>query len=85
MLRLWLKKMNVKYGLTFVFDLLLPGSLLDTAYDHYNSSKRSDYNTLKSTFDHVISCSYQMAKGHVAMRLVPCPYICADAVNVLSR
>ncbi|XP_060558830.1 protein retinal degeneration B-like isoform X3 [Ruditapes philippinarum] len=60
------------------------GSLLDPAYDHFNTSKRSDYNTLKTTFDTVIKSSYPSAKGRIAIRLVPCPQICCEALNVLS-
>ena len=64
--------------------LFYTGSLLDT-FDHFNTSKRSDYNTLKATFDSVIKSHYPAAKGHVALRLVPCPQICAEAMSVLSR
>ncbi|XP_052247564.1 protein retinal degeneration B-like isoform X1 [Dreissena polymorpha] len=60
------------------------GSMLDTACDSFNTSKRSDYNTFKTTFDTVVRNSYPAAKGHVAFRLVPCPQMCADALNVLS-
>ncbi|XP_053375025.1 protein retinal degeneration B-like isoform X3 [Mercenaria mercenaria] len=67
-----------------LFLVIHGGSLLDPAFDHFNASKRSDYNTLKATFDTVIKSSYPSAKGHIALRLVPCPQICSEALNVLS-
>ncbi|XP_052801776.1 protein retinal degeneration B-like isoform X2 [Mya arenaria] len=67
-----------------LFLVIHGGSLLDTAFDHFNSSKRSDYNTLKATFDTVMGAHYLAARGHVALRLVPCPQICSEALSVLS-
>ncbi|KAL4223794.1 Membrane-associated phosphatidylinositol transfer protein 2 [Mactra antiquata] len=67
-----------------LFLVIHGGSLLDTSYDHFNTTKRSDYNTLKATFDSVIKAISPGAKSHIAFRLVPCPQICTDALNVLS-
>ncbi|XP_041348927.1 protein retinal degeneration B-like [Gigantopelta aegis] len=65
----------------FLFLVMHGGSVLDTGKD---TAKRSDFNTLKSTFDTVINSHYNSASGHIAFRLVTCPSVCCDTLSILS-
>ncbi|KAK3581976.1 hypothetical protein CHS0354_003237 [Potamilus streckersoni] len=66
-----------------LFLVIHGGSLLDTA-EHVNTSKRSDFSTLKTTFSTVMKAHYPAAIGQIVFKLVPCPQICTDALNILS-
>ncbi|XP_063066410.1 membrane-associated phosphatidylinositol transfer protein 2-like [Engraulis encrasicolus] len=60
------------------------GNILDTgAGDH--SSKQGDLNTLATAFETVMRVHYPTALGRLALRLVPCPPVCAEAYSLVSR
>lgn len=60
------------------------GNILDTGSGDQNS-KQGDVNTIKSVFDTVMRVHYPAALGHIAVRLVPCPAICAEAFSLVSN
>ncbi|XP_040272122.1 membrane-associated phosphatidylinositol transfer protein 2 isoform X5 [Bufo bufo] len=60
------------------------GNILDTGGGDQNS-KQGDVNTIKSVFDTVMRVHYPAALGHIAVRLVPCPAICAEAFSLVSN
>ncbi|XP_012586444.1 PREDICTED: membrane-associated phosphatidylinositol transfer protein 2 isoform X2 [Condylura cristata] len=59
------------------------GTILDTGTGD-PSSKQGDTNTMATVFDTVMRVHYPSALGHLAIRLVPCPPICADAFALVS-
>lgn len=60
------------------------GTILDTGAGD-PSSKQGDTNTITNVFDTVMRVHYPSALGHLAIRLVPCPPICADAFALVSK
>ncbi|XP_048199014.1 membrane-associated phosphatidylinositol transfer protein 2 isoform X2 [Perognathus longimembris pacificus] len=60
------------------------GTILDTGSGDPNS-KQGDANTIANVFDTVMRVHYPSALGHLAIRLVPCPPICADAFALVSN
>nr|XP_020458072.1 membrane-associated phosphatidylinositol transfer protein 2 [Monopterus albus] len=60
------------------------GNILDTGGGD-QSSKQADVNTISLSFDTVMRVHYPAALGHIAIRLVPCPAICADAFSLVSN
>jgi hypothetical protein len=48
------------------------------------TSKKSDITTFKGAFESVMRQHYHTLVGHVAIRLVPCPSVCTDALGILS-
>ncbi|XP_046872615.1 membrane-associated phosphatidylinositol transfer protein 2 isoform X3 [Hypomesus transpacificus] len=60
------------------------GNILDTGAGE-PSSKQCDVNTLSAAFHAVMRVHYPAALGRVAVRLVPCPAICADAFSLVSN
>ena len=60
------------------------GSIMDTGGEH-TLSKHSDISTFKSTLLATIDAHYPAIQGHVAVRLVPCPAICSEALALLAR
>ncbi|ERE76757.1 membrane-associated phosphatidylinositol transfer protein 2 isoform 1 [Cricetulus griseus] len=60
------------------------GTILDTGAGD-PSSKQGDTNTITNVFDTVMRVHYPSALGHLAIRLVPCPPICADAFTLVSN
>lgn len=60
------------------------GTILDTGAGD-PSSKQGDTNTITNVFDTVMRVHYPSALGHLAIRLVPCPPICADAFALISN
>ncbi|XP_037919293.1 protein retinal degeneration B isoform X2 [Hermetia illucens] len=58
------------------------GSVLDANTDI--TSKKSDVTTFRAAFDSVVRQHYPAMTSHVAIRLVPCPAICTDALGILS-
>lgn len=60
------------------------GTILDTGAGD-PSSKQGDTNTISNVFDTVMRVHYPSALGHLAIRLVPCPPICADAFALVSN
>uniref|UniRef100_A0A3B4AHF8 DDHD domain-containing protein n=1 Tax=Periophthalmus magnuspinnatus TaxID=409849 RepID=A0A3B4AHF8_9GOBI len=60
------------------------GNILDTGGGE-QSSKQADVNTISTAFDAVMRVHYPAALGRIAIRLVPCPPICAEAFNLVSN
>ncbi|KAK1806789.1 hypothetical protein P4O66_005273 [Electrophorus voltai] len=60
------------------------GNILDTGCGEQNS-KQGDVNTIASAFDTVMRVHYPSALGNIAIRLVPCPAICAEAFSLVSN
>ncbi|XP_049433635.1 membrane-associated phosphatidylinositol transfer protein 2-like isoform X5 [Epinephelus fuscoguttatus] len=60
------------------------GNILDTGGGDQNS-KQADVNTISSAFDTVMRVHYPAALGRIAIRLVPCPAICAEAFSLVSN
>ncbi|XP_064618758.1 protein retinal degeneration B-like isoform X2 [Lineus longissimus] len=67
---------------TVLFMVLHGGSMLDAGQDQ--SSKRADVSTFKTTLDSIVRAHYPSAVGHISVRLVPCPPVCAEALASLS-
>lgn len=65
-----------------LFMVLHGGNLLDSFQG--STSKRSDFLTLQSTFEMVIRSHYHVAASHLAFRLVHCPQVCSETLNILS-
>ncbi|XP_029959736.1 membrane-associated phosphatidylinositol transfer protein 2 isoform X5 [Salarias fasciatus] len=60
------------------------GNILDTGGGDQNS-KQADVNTISTAFDTVMRVHYPAALGRIAIRLVPCPAICAEAFSLVSN
>uniref|UniRef100_A0A3P8XEP5 DDHD domain-containing protein n=1 Tax=Esox lucius TaxID=8010 RepID=A0A3P8XEP5_ESOLU len=60
------------------------GNILDTGSGE-PSSKQADVNTLSGAFDTVMRVHYPAALGRIAVRMVPCPAVCADAFSLVSN
>ncbi|XP_038843779.1 membrane-associated phosphatidylinositol transfer protein 2-like [Salvelinus namaycush] len=60
------------------------GNILDTGAGE-QSSKQADVNTLSGAFEAVMRVHYPAALGHIAIRMVPCPAVCADAFSQVSN
>uniref|UniRef100_A0A665WCY7 Phosphatidylinositol transfer protein membrane associated 2 n=1 Tax=Echeneis naucrates TaxID=173247 RepID=A0A665WCY7_ECHNA len=60
------------------------GNILDTGSGDQNS-KQADVNTISTAFDTVMRVHYPAALGRIAIRLVPCPAICAEAFSLVSN
>ncbi|XP_061672325.1 membrane-associated phosphatidylinositol transfer protein 2-like isoform X2 [Syngnathoides biaculeatus] len=60
------------------------GNILDTGGSE-QSSKQADVNTITAAFDSVMRVHYPAALGRLAVRLVPCPAICAEAFSLVSN
>ena len=58
---------------------------MDTGSEAQFSSKHSEISTLKNSLETVVSAHYPGMMGHIALRLVACPAVCAEALNVLAR
>ncbi|XP_055684260.1 protein retinal degeneration B isoform X2 [Lutzomyia longipalpis] len=62
--------------------VLHAGSVLDANVDL--AAKKSDITTFRGAFESVMRQHYPSMVGHVAIRLVPCPSVCTDALGILS-
>ncbi|XP_029113135.1 membrane-associated phosphatidylinositol transfer protein 2 isoform X5 [Scleropages formosus] len=60
------------------------GNILDTGGGD-QSSKQGDVNTISTAFETVMRVHYPAALGRIAIRLVPCPAICAEAFSLVSN
>ncbi len=58
------------------------GSVLDL--DQEASVRRSDVSTFRGALESVLRAHYPGLVGRVAVRCVPCPAVCAEALAVLS-
>lgn len=57
------------------------GSVLQSGHD--SVSQQIDLHTISQVMEEVITTHYQYAAGRVAVRLVPCPNICSQAMDIL--
>lgn len=67
-----------------LFLILHSGNILDSGPGDTNS-KQADVQTLSLAFEAVTRVHFPEALGHVALRLVPCPPICAAAYALVSK
>ncbi|XP_020823907.1 membrane-associated phosphatidylinositol transfer protein 1 [Phascolarctos cinereus] len=67
-----------------LFLILHSGNILDSGPGDVDS-KQADVQTLSAAFDAVTRVHFPEALGHVALRLVPCPPICAAAYALVSN
>uniref|UniRef100_A0A8D1RZ43 DDHD domain-containing protein n=1 Tax=Sus scrofa TaxID=9823 RepID=A0A8D1RZ43_PIG len=67
-----------------LFLILHSGNILDSGPGDTNS-KQADVQTLSLAFEAVTRVHFPEALGHVALRLVPCPPICAAAYALVSN
>ncbi|XP_036272548.1 membrane-associated phosphatidylinositol transfer protein 1 isoform X3 [Pipistrellus kuhlii] len=67
-----------------LFLILHSGSILDCGPGDANS-KQADVQTLNLAFEAVTRIHFPEALGHVALRLVPCPPVCAAAYALVSN
>ncbi|XP_074852189.1 membrane-associated phosphatidylinositol transfer protein 1 isoform X2 [Carettochelys insculpta] len=67
-----------------LFFILHSGNILDQGAGE-PGSKQADVQTLAATLDAVARVHFPEALGHVALRLVPCPPICAAAYALVSN
>lgn len=67
-----------------LFLILHSGSILDSGPGDANS-KQADVQTLNLAFEAITRIHFPEALGHVALRLVPCPPICAAAYALVSN
>lgn len=67
-----------------LFLILHSGNILDPGPADA-SSKQADVQTLRLAFEAVTRVHFPEALGHVALRLVPCPPICAAAYALVSN
>lgn len=67
-----------------LFLILHSGNILDSGPGDANS-KQADVQTLSLAFEAVTRIHFPEALGHVALRLVPCPPICAAAYALVSK
>ncbi|XP_019500989.1 PREDICTED: membrane-associated phosphatidylinositol transfer protein 1 isoform X2 [Hipposideros armiger] len=67
-----------------LFLILHSGNILDCGPGDANS-KQADVQTLSLAFEAVTRIHFPEALGHVALRLVPCPPICAAAYALVSN
>uniref|UniRef100_A0AAZ3QGE3 DDHD domain-containing protein n=1 Tax=Oncorhynchus tshawytscha TaxID=74940 RepID=A0AAZ3QGE3_ONCTS len=49
------------------------------------TSKQGDINTISTAFDAVMRVHYPTALGRIAIHLVPCPAICAEAFSLVTN
>ena len=61
------------------------GSVLDTGLHEQQPSKNADLLTFTDTLDTIMRSHYPSVHGSVAVRLVPCPNICSEALSLLGR
>ncbi|GFS12940.1 membrane-associated phosphatidylinositol transfer protein 1, partial [Elysia marginata] len=66
-----------------LFLVLHGGNILDSNQE--SALRRCDLTNLKATFDSIIRAHYPMATSQVIFKLVSCPYLCSEALSLLSR
>ncbi|KAJ3606018.1 hypothetical protein NHX12_028061 [Muraenolepis orangiensis] len=70
---------------THVLILVLHGGNILDSGSGDQISKLGDMNTLGGAFETVTRVHYPSALGHIAIRLVPCPAVCAEAFSLVSN
>ncbi|XP_002737070.2 membrane-associated phosphatidylinositol transfer protein 3-like [Saccoglossus kowalevskii] len=66
----------------WLFLVLHGGNILDGGQDI--NSKQIDLNTLRAALDAVTRAHFPATYGHIAVKLVPCPSTCTEALNLLT-
>ncbi|RUS73636.1 hypothetical protein EGW08_018609, partial [Elysia chlorotica] len=66
-----------------LFLVLHGGNILDSNQE--SAIRRCDLTNLRATFDSIMRAHYPLAASQVIFRLVSCPYLCSEALSVLSR
>ncbi len=64
--------------------LSLIGSIFDIGQEQ-QLPKQADVDTLRSTFDLILRTHYPAMRHAVTVKLVPCPSVCASALNQMVR
>jgi hypothetical protein len=59
------------------------GNIFSTE-DLFDSAKKTDFLSFRSTFDTVLRSHYPRIEGKIAIRFVECRSICIEAINLLS-
>ncbi|XP_052864610.1 protein retinal degeneration B [Anopheles cruzii] len=67
---------------TVLILIMHAGSVLDGSSDM--TTKKSDITTFRGALESVMRQHYPALIGHVALRLLPCPPVCSDALGILS-
>ncbi|XP_050099369.1 protein retinal degeneration B isoform X1 [Anopheles aquasalis] len=67
---------------TVLILIMHAGSVLDASSDM--TAKKSDITTFRGALESVMRQHYPSLVGHVALRLIPCPPVCCDALGILS-
>uniref|UniRef100_A0A2M4A7D2 Putative phosphatidylinositol transfer protein n=2 Tax=Anopheles triannulatus TaxID=58253 RepID=A0A2M4A7D2_9DIPT len=67
---------------TVLILIMHAGSVLDASSDM--TAKKSDITTFRGALESVMRQHYPSLVGHVALRLIPCPPVCSDALGILS-
>jgi hypothetical protein len=59
------------------------GNIFSTE-DSFDSAKKTDFLSFRTTFDTVLRNHYSHIEGKIAIRFVECRSICIEAINLLS-
>uniref|UniRef100_A0A8C4DJX6 DDHD domain-containing protein n=1 Tax=Dicentrarchus labrax TaxID=13489 RepID=A0A8C4DJX6_DICLA len=78
------KRRDMRGSIHVLILVLHGGNILDTGGGD-QTSKQADVNTISTAFDTVMRVHYPAALGRIAIRLVPCPAICAEAFSLVSN
>uniref|UniRef100_A0ABM5EMX5 Membrane-associated phosphatidylinositol transfer protein 3 n=1 Tax=Pogona vitticeps TaxID=103695 RepID=A0ABM5EMX5_9SAUR len=70
---------------THVLLLVLHGGNILDAGGSEPSSKAADINTFTTVFEEVTRAHFPAALGHILIRLVPCPAVCAEAFALMAN
>ncbi|KAJ7308945.1 hypothetical protein JRQ81_008225 [Phrynocephalus forsythii] len=70
---------------THVLLLVLHGGHLLDSGSRESSSKAADINTFAAVFEEVTRAHFPAALGHILIRLVPCPSVCAEAFALMAN
>jgi len=61
------------------------GSVLDTGMQEQQPSKNADLSTFSATLDNIMRSHFPSVYDSIAVRLVSCPNVCAEALSFLGR
>ncbi|XP_078277816.1 membrane-associated phosphatidylinositol transfer protein 2 isoform X4 [Rhinoraja longicauda] len=64
--------------------ILHGGNILDPGSGD-QTSKQADVNTITAVFETVMRVHFPAGLGHIAVKLVPCPAICSEALSLVSN
>ncbi|CAF1335849.1 unnamed protein product [Adineta steineri] len=74
---------NNKCQIQFLILIFYGGNIFSTE-DSFDSAKKTDFLSFRSTIDTVIRNHYPRIEGKLAIRFVECRSICIEAINLLS-